>query len=59
LAALGEDHSAIRQQLCNFLLRERKVDTIWIAEPEDEAWHCSSGGWDQFLTLSIAQIDLA
>lgn len=58
LAAPGEDHSEIRQQLCNFLLRERKVDTVWISEPEDEAWLCSGGGWDQFLTLPIARIGL-
>jgi hypothetical protein len=58
LASPGEDHRAIRQQLCDFLLRQRKVDTIWIGEPEDEASQLPGRGWDQFFTLPIAQIGL-
>jgi len=58
LLAPGADRAAIKQQLCNFLVQQRNVHTVWIAEPAGEPGWARDGGWDQFQTMPISQISL-
>ncbi len=58
LVAPGSDSAAIKQQLCNFLVQQRNIHTVWITEPAREADWAREKGWDQFQTMPISQITL-
>ena len=49
----------IRRAICQFLKRERRVDTIWINEPESAADWAAREGFVQFYNLPIVHVDLA
>ncbi|MBX3433074.1 MAG: GNAT family N-acetyltransferase [Pirellulales bacterium] len=59
LVAPEEDRLAAKQTIADFLCRQKKVDTVWIAEPPAEATWAAGGKFDQFHTLPMVAIDLA
>ena len=48
----------VRRAICQFLKRERRVDTIWINEPESVAAWAAAEGFVQFYTLPMVHVDL-
>ena len=57
LTAPEENRVLAKLALANFLRKQKKIDTVWISEPPEEAaW--AAGTFDQFHTLPMVVIDL-
>lgn len=59
--APGVDRPAVKREICAFLKKQKRVDTIWISEPPDEAaWADQNSGqnFSQFHTLPMVQVVL-
>ncbi|MBA3482966.1 MAG: GNAT family N-acetyltransferase [Pirellulales bacterium] len=54
--APGADGKAIKRAISSFLKKQKKVDTIWISEPPDEAPWAASEKYHQFHTLPMVQV---
>lgn len=57
--AEGVDRHAAKQAIARFLCRQKKIDTVWIAEPPAEAAWAVGERFDQFQILPMTSIDLA
>jgi hypothetical protein len=58
LTAPGVDRPAVKRAMSAFLKSQKKVDTIWISEPPDEAEWASTERYAQFHTLPMVQVPL-
>jgi hypothetical protein len=62
LTAPGVDRAAVKREISDFLKKQKKVDTIWISEPPDEAeWAADQNNtqnYSQFHTLPMVQVVL-
>jgi hypothetical protein len=62
LTAPGVDRAAVKREISDFLKRQKKVDTIWISEPPEEAeWAVDQNNaqnYSQFHTLPMVQVVL-
>ena len=62
LTAPGVDRAAVKREISDFLKKQKKVDTIWISEPPDEAaWATernNAQNYSQFHTLPMVQVVL-
>jgi predicted N-acyltransferase len=54
----GVDRSAVKRAIAGFLKSQRKVDSVWIAEPPLEAEWATSEGFCQFQTLPMVHVEL-
>jgi hypothetical protein len=54
--AEGVDRVAVKQAISDFLKFQKKVDTIWISEPPEEAEWAASEKYHQFHTLPMVQV---
>jgi hypothetical protein len=54
--AEGVDRVAVKRSISNFLKAQKKVDTIWISEPPEEAEWAASEKYHQFHTLPMVQV---
>ena len=54
----GVDRSAVKRAIAGFLKSQRKVDSVWIAEPPEEAAWAASEGFCQFQTLPMVHVEL-
>jgi hypothetical protein len=52
----GADRTAVKRAISNFLKAQKKVDTIWISEPAEEAEWAASEKYHQFHTLPMVQV---
>jgi hypothetical protein len=50
---------AAKRAICQFLKSQRRVDSVWIAEPPHEAGWTASEGFCQFQTLPMVHVELA
>jgi predicted N-acyltransferase len=57
--APGADRTAVKRTISTFLKSQRKVDSVWIAEPPDEAAWAAGEGYAQFHTLPMVHVDVA
>ena len=57
-AVAGVDRTAVKRAITAFLKAQRKVDSIWIAEPPEEAAWAASEGFCQFQTLPMVHVEL-
>lgn len=55
---LGADRTAIKRAMSAFLKSQKKVDTIWISEPPEEAEWAAGEKYHQFHTLPMVQVKL-
>ena len=58
LTVAGVDRSTAKRALSDFLKSQRKVDTVWISEPPEEAAWAADQGYVQFHTLPMVQVDV-
>jgi hypothetical protein len=62
LTAPGVDRAAVKREISDFLKKQKKVDTLWISEPPDEAaWAVDDNNaqnYSQFHTLPMVQVVL-
>jgi hypothetical protein len=56
LTATGVDRPGVKRAISDFLKSQRKVDTIWISEPPDEAEWAATEKYAQFHTLPMVQV---
>jgi len=56
MTAAGADRAAVKRAMSDFFKAQRKVDTIWISEPPDEAEWAASEKYAQFHTLPMVQV---
>jgi hypothetical protein len=56
LTAEGADRPTVKRAISAFLKSQKKVDTIWISEPPDEAAWAASEKYHQFHTLPMVQV---
>jgi hypothetical protein len=54
--AEGVDRPAVKRAMSAFLKSQKKVDTIWISEPPEEAHWAASEKYHQFHTLPMVQV---
>jgi hypothetical protein len=54
--AEGVDRPAVKRAISNFLKAQKKVDTIWISEPPEEAEWAAGEKYHQFHTLPMVQV---
>lgn len=54
--APGVDAKAVKRAISGFLKKQKKVDTIWISEPPEEAEWAASEKYHQFHTLPMVQV---
>jgi Peptidogalycan biosysnthesis/recognition len=54
--APGVDRTAVKRAISAFLKQQKKVDTIWISEPPEEAEWAASEKYHQFHTLPMVQV---
>jgi hypothetical protein len=54
--AEGVDRAQVKRAISSFLKAQKKVDTIWISEPADEAAWAASEKYHQFHTLPMVQV---
>ncbi|HEX6963733.1 MAG TPA: peptidogalycan biosysnthesis protein [Lacipirellula sp.] len=54
--APGADRTAVKRAISAFLKKQKKVDTIWISEPPEEAEWAASEKYHQFHTLPMVQV---
>lgn len=54
--APGADRPAIKQAISAFLKSQKKVDTVWISEPPEEAVWAAAEKYHQFHTLPMVQV---
>ncbi|HYO25664.1 MAG TPA: GNAT family N-acetyltransferase [Lacipirellulaceae bacterium] len=54
--APGVDRPEVKRAISNFLKRQRRVDTIWISEPPEEATWAATERYAQFHTLPMVQV---
>lgn len=52
----GVHRSAVKRAISAFLKSQKKVDTIWISEPPDEAEWAAAERYHQFHTLPMVQV---
>jgi hypothetical protein len=52
------DRSAVKRAIARFLKSQRKVDSVWIAEPPEEAAWAAREGFCQFQTLPMVHVEL-
>jgi hypothetical protein len=58
LSVWGADRTAIKHTISAFLKSQRRVDSIWIAEPPEEAGWAADEGYRQFQTLPMVHVEL-
>ncbi len=58
MTAPGVDRPVVKRALSGFLKAQKKVDTIWISEPPEEAEWAASERYAQFHTLPMVQVPL-
>jgi hypothetical protein len=58
LCAPDADRPAVKRAVSDFLKSQRKVDTVWISEPADDAAWTADQGYVQFHTLPMVQTPL-
>ncbi len=56
LTAPGVDRPAVKRAISNFLKSQKKVDTVWISEPPEEAEWAAGEKYAQFHTLPMVQV---
>lgn len=56
ITAPGVDRPAAKRAISDFLKQQKKVDTIWISEPPDEAQWAADQNYAQFHTLPMVQV---
>jgi hypothetical protein len=56
LTAPGVDRAVVKRAISDFLKAQRKVDTIWISEPPEEAEWAATEKYAQFHTLPMVQV---
>jgi len=56
LTAPGVDRPAVKREISDFLKRQKKVDTVWISEPPEEAAWAADQNYVQFHTLPMVQV---
>ncbi|RIK82958.1 MAG: hypothetical protein DCC67_06520 [Planctomycetota bacterium] len=56
LTAAGVDRTAVKRAISAFLKNQKKVDTIWISEPPEEAEWAAAERYHQFHTLPMVQV---
>lgn len=54
--APGVDRAAVKRAISAFLKSQKKVDTIWISEPPEEAEWAAGEKYHQFHTLPMVQV---
>jgi hypothetical protein len=54
--APGVDRPAMKRAISAFLKSQRKVDTVWISEPPEEAGWAAGDRYAQFHTLPMVQV---
>lgn len=52
----GADRPAIKRAISTFLKAQKKVDTLWISEPPEEAAWAAGEKYHQFHTLPMVQV---
>jgi hypothetical protein len=50
------DRTAVKRAISKFLKSQKKVDTVWISEPPEEAAWAASEKYHQFHTLPMVQV---
>ncbi len=58
LTTPGVDRDAVKREISAFLKKQKKVDTIWISEPPEDAAWAADQGYAQFHTLPMVQVVL-
>jgi hypothetical protein len=56
IIAPGVDRPAVKRAISAFLKSQKKVDTVWISEPPEEAEWAATEKYHQFLTLPMVRI---